>query len=356
VRALPWLTRELRALFSLVACSLFLVPSSFTAPINGIWLNRHLMGEGEEAITAFLEDCQARGITHVLPNFWFHGAVIYPDSELAPQHADFVGWDPMAAVVREAHARGLKVWPWSEYGLFAHFNRTHDEADPGWILEAHPDWRIQNREGHTGLRNDGIGATHFSMNPAHPDARRFLVELHMELAGRYAIDGINTDRFRYMSPDWGFDAYSQAQFASDERVDHAAPEAFDRWRALVINDLVSEFAAQWRPAHPDLPITAAVNPPHMFREKFQLFDEWMEGGWLDVAVPMIYGGPDLVRRESEAVEEMLPENAEWLAGLDYGQGDAVFAELVRIARDAGAAGVVVWNDTAWREGSHSFRE
>jgi uncharacterized lipoprotein YddW (UPF0748 family) len=322
--------------------------------IRGIWLNRHLMAEGEEAIVAFLDQCESRGITHVLPNFWFHGYLIYPGSDLAPQHPDFEGWDPMAVVVREAHARGLRVWPWSEYGFFTHFNRTMDEAGCGRILTEHPEWRMADSEGHIGLRNEGIGVIHFSMNPAHPEARTFLIGLHLDIAERYEIDGINTDRIRYMGPDWGHDPYSLARFEEDERIDRAAPDAFDRWRVLQINDFQRELAERWRAAHSDLPITAAVNPPYMFEDKFQHFGEWMAEGTLDVAVPMIYGGPGLVRRECEAMAALVPEGGAWLAGLDAAQGDETLSELVSIAEAAGAAGVVIWSDTAWREREFTF--
>jgi uncharacterized lipoprotein YddW (UPF0748 family) len=312
------------------------------------------MGEGEEAIVDFLDACRVRGITHVLPNFWFHGHLIYPGSELAPQHPDFVGWDPIEVVVREAHARGLEVWPWGEYGFFTHFNRTHDQADCGWILTEHPEWQIRDRDGNLGLRNDLLGVTHFSMNPADPEARAYLIDLHLDVASRHDIDGINTDRIRHMGPEWGYDARSRRRFEEDERVDHAAADAFDRWRALVIGDFVREFAERWRAEHPGLPITAAVNPPYMFREKFQHFDEWMRDGALDLAVPMIYGALPLVRRECLGTRQMLPDGAAWLAGLDAGQGDDVLAEQVAAAIGLGAAGVVLWNDTAWLEGSFSF--
>jgi hypothetical protein len=112
----------------------------------------------------------------------------------------------MAVVVREAHANGLKVWPWGEYGFFMHYNATLDENDCGWILTHHPDWKIADKDGHTALLNEGMKVMHFSANPAHPAARAFLVELHLDIARRYPIDGINTDRFRYMNTAWGHDA------------------------------------------------------------------------------------------------------------------------------------------------------
>lgn len=324
--------------------------------IRGIWLNRHLMAEGEEAIVSFLDDCHARGITHIMPNFWFHGYLIYPGSEMAPQHPDFVGWDPMEVVVREAHSRGMRVLPWGEYGFFTHFNRTLDEDDCGWILTEHPEWRTADAEGHVGLHNEGLGVMHFSMNPAHPGARSFLIDLHLDVAARYDVDGINLDRIRFMGEGWGHDAFSEAAFASDPRVDSQAEGAFGRWRELILLDFMAELSARWRAAYPELPITAAVAPPYLQAEKSQNWHEWVAAGHLDLPVIMLYGDAELVRTQLGLCRDELPEGAPLLAGLDAGRGDESLAAQVAVAQEMGAAGVVIWDDTTWRGESFSFAE
>ena len=323
-------------------------------PIVAVWLNRHLMAEGEPAIKAFLQDSARRGVTHVFPNFWFHGRLIYPGSNLAPQHPDFCGWDPMEVVVREAHANGLKVWPWGEYGFFMHYNTTLDEKDCGWILTHHPDWKIADKDGHTGLLNEGMKVMHFSANPAHPAARAFLIDLHLDIARRYPIDGINTDRFRYMNTAWGHDPFSQDVYTKARATDPAL--TLDDWRQSVITNFAAEFAARWRAEFPDRPISAAVNPPSMYRDKFQYFDEWVRAGNLDYPVPMIYGNTELFRKELERTKAMLPEGTPVIAGIDAGQGEETFAALVSIAREQGAAGVAIWDDLAWRKLHYSFPE
>lgn len=323
--------------------------------IVGIWLNRHVMKEGEASVVAFIENAKQRGVTHVMPNFWFHGCLVYPGSPLAPQHPDFCGWDPMAVVVREAHARGMQVWPWGEYGFFSHYNATMDQKDCGWILTHHPEWKVADENGSIGLVNEGMKVMHFSMNPAHPGARGFLVELHLDVARRYEIDGIDTDRVRYMNEEWGFDAFSNAEF---EKWAAAQPEGTpndrDTWRRAVVTSFAAEFARAWRAANPGKPIAAAVNPPSMYRSKFQHFDEWTREGSLDVAMPMIYGNLRLMKSELAATMAMMPEGSAVVAGIDAGQGEAGFAEQVKAARELGAAGVAIWGDSSWRKMAYSF--
>jgi len=323
-----------------------------------IWLNRSIMGEGDEAIVAFLDMAKARGVTHVMPNFWFHGCVIYPGSKLVPQHPDFIGRDPMEVVVREAHARGMKVWPWAEYGFFVHFNRTLDEEDNGPILKAHPEWRTMNRAGVRGLANDKMGVMHFSVDPTHPEARTFIRDICMEVGRRYPVDGINLDRIRFMGRDWGYDMANLKRYTkatgNPTPFEADVPE-FDAWRRERITLWAETFAKEWRKEFPERPITAAVNPPYLYQDKFQHFDEWVRAGSLDIAMPMIYGGAELVGKESVATEAMLPEGAQWFAGVDASAGDDALAEFVKVAHRAGANGVAIWDDVAFRKGSLDLR-
>ena len=320
--------------------------------IRAIWLNRMLMKKGPEEIKAFLDDAAKRGITHIFPNFWFHGCVIYPGSNLAPQHPDFGGWDPMKVVVEESHARGLKVWPWSEYGFFTHYNNTLNDEDCGWLLTHHPDWKMQDDQGKTGLLNEGLKVMHFSMNPANPDACDFLIKLHLDIAKRYPIDGINTDRIRYMNEKWGYDPFSKRVFAVAKEVNPTL--TFDEWRKDNINAFERKFATAWRAANPDKPISAAVNPPSMYQAKFQYFDEWMKEGTLDYAVPMIYGNTNLMKSELKKVVEMVPPGGRVIVGIDAAAGEDEFARQVEAAKELGAVGVCVWNDDAWQKMKYNF--
>lgn len=319
--------------------------------IVGVWLNRHVMMKGETAIADFIEQSAARGVTHVMPNFWFHGYVIYPGSELAPQHGDFIGWDPMEIVMRESAKHNVQVWPWGEYGFFSAFTATLNEDDCGWILKEHPDWIVRDREGRMGLVNEGLGVMHFSMNPAHPDARRFLIDLHLDVARRYDVDGINTDRFRYMNEHWGFDGFSMREYRAAKG---EGDLSHDDWRRAVITSFAVDFAQAWRAEFPSHPISAAVNPPSMYLDKFQHFDEWVQRGALDYPAPMIYGGVEFFRGEFEKTLAMVPEGTPVLAGIDAGQGAEGFAAQVAAARELGAAGVVIWNDSEWRKMTYSF--
>lgn len=323
----------------------------------GIWLNRHIMQEGEQAIIDFLEDARERGVTDVYPNFWFHGYTIYPDSAHVRQHPDFVGWDPLAVVVREAERLGMGVHPWGEYGFFAHFNRTNDQEDVGYILEQLPTWLVENREGRNSLYNADLGVAHFSMNPAHPGVQRFLRNLMLEPARLYpGVAGIHLDRIRYQGRDFSYDRYSRDAFSAEHGFDplHTGLTGeqlmrWERWRIEQINEFMRTMAEAFREQFPRKTLSAAVLPPYMMDEKFQRWDEWVASRHLDVPVPMIYGQREMVEREIDLALRLVPRRRPIYVGLDVGaMSEDDLLGAAEYARERGAAGIVLWDDTAFR--------
>lgn len=317
----------------------------------GVWLNRHEMAKGDAAIVRFLDEAAARGVNTIYPNVWFHGAVVYPGSSLAPQHPAFVGRDPLALVLREAHQRGMKVMPWAEYGFFTHFHRT-GQGDPGAILKAHPEWALTNRDGATGLENEGMGVTHYSLDPAKPEARRWLADLFLETARLYpAIDGFHVDRIRYMGPEWGYDAASLKAFEAEAGFspvslgkDDARLAAWNGWREAQTTAFMAEFSARFRKEFPGRTISGAVVPPYLQPEKFQRWDVWAAKGYIDEVAPMLYGNEALVAKELGKSLTMVPAAFPVIAGIDAAMGPEALKRATQAARQAGAAGVVLWGD------------
>lgn len=341
----------------------------------GIWLNRHVMAEGKDAIVEFLDKAEAHGINVIFPNYWFHGYVIYPGSRHVQQHPDFIGSDPMAIVVREAKARGMEVHPWGEYGFFTHYNFTDDQEDVGYVLKRYPEWITENLEGRVALHNERAGWSHYSLNPGHPGARRFLADVLLEVIELYPeVDGLHLDRIRYQNPDFSYDDYSIEAFEAIHGVDprEAAPDNPDshapwvRFREDQINKFMTLLTEDLRREHPEIVLTGAVVPPYMMHEKFQRWDEWAHRGQIDVLIPMMYGGPQLVRRELAASRAMLPANQTLWGGLDAHAGtDALALSLDTLAAN-GVSGVVIWDDmaflqqefdfTPWREGTRDLSD
>lgn len=324
----------------------------------GIWLNREIMKEGEEAISTFLNDAAARGITAVYPNFWFQGHTIYPGSEYADQHPEFAGWNPLEVVIREADRLGIEVHPWAEYGFFTHLDFTDSQEDTGYILEANPGWITESREGRVSLHYPQRDFSHYSLNPAHPGARQFLRDVMLEAVRLHPeVAGLHLDRIRYQRSDFSYDPFSLAAFKAEHGFnplqigpDPEQQALWERWRIEHINTFMLEMSREFQAEFPGKILSAAVVPPYRMGDKFQRWDEMVSRGYLHVPIPRVYGSFELVQREIDRSLALLPTGSKLYAGLDLGSLD--FAEVTRAVdyvRSRGVAGIVLWDDREFRE-------
>ncbi len=327
----------------------------------GIWLNRTILMEGEQAIAAFLDDAASRGIAAVYPNFWFHGYAIYPGSRYVEQHPDFIGWNPLEVVIREAGKHNIEVHPWAEYGFFSHYNFTDSQEDVGYILKRNPQWITENREGSVSLYNPENGFSHYSLNPAHPEAREFLRELMLEAVRLHPeVTGLNLDRIRYQGSNFSYDRYSleafKAQYGFDPLQSGPDPERrmlWDQWRSGQITTFMRDMANAFHAEFPGKVLSAAVIPPYMMEDKFQRWDEAVARGYLHVPIPMIYGSLELAQREIDRSFALLPGDAKVYVGLDLASmGAETLSAAVDYARARGAAGVVLWDDEEFRRNTN----
>jgi uncharacterized lipoprotein YddW (UPF0748 family) len=249
----------------------------------------------------------------------------------------------------------MRVYPWGEYGYFAHFNRTNDDSEAGAILEANPDWGVLSRDGKPSVYNQGLGVAHFSLNPAKPEVRAFLTELYTEVLRLYPdVDGLHLDRIRYQSPEFSFDPYTLAAFAEATGLDianldedPAVAEAFTRFRETQTTALVREIREVMRRDFPNMELNGAVVPPYMVDEKFQRWDLWIQQGLLDTTSPMCYGSFSLVRQEIDASIERTGHPERLLVGVDVSAGEADLLRSIEYARQQGLAGVILWDDVTF---------
>ena len=104
------------------------------------------------------------------------------------------GWDPMAFMVAETHARNLEFHAW--------FNPTGpgqagtvEGLPPQPPAAPAPDWAVTYPAGSNGPRS--------TTTPGIPQARRFVEDSMLELAEKYDIDGVHFDDFFYPYPSGG---------------------------------------------------------------------------------------------------------------------------------------------------------
>lgn len=275
--------------------------------IRAMWLDRGsiVRAGSEQGLAKIFDKLAAGGINTVFFETVNAGYPIYP-SQVAPQQNPLVrGWDPLAAGVKLAHERGMELhaWVWA----FAAGNRRHNALVnqsanyPGPLITAHPDWASYDNRG--SLFPPGQGKPF--LDPANPQARRFLLSLFDEIVSRYQVDGLHLDYIRYPFQDpsaertYGYGKAARQQFQQLTGVDptQIRPSDRDLWqkwtefRTNKIDTFVTETSQRLRQKRPNLIMSVAVFPLsehdriHKLQQHWEL---WTRRGDVDLVVPMTY--------------------------------------------------------------------
>jgi uncharacterized lipoprotein YddW (UPF0748 family) len=196
------------------------------------------------------------------------------------------GYDPLAFLVEEAHARGLKFHAW--------FNpfRVSKQADRAQLVpehpaRQHPDWVFAYG-----------GQLYY--DPGEPAVRELVTDVVLDVAERYPIDGVHFDDYFYPYPVDGEQLPDAAAFAG-----HGAgfPDIGD-WRRHNVDELVKGVSERLRAL--DKGIVFGISPFGIWRNEaadprgsattgIQSYDTtyadswtWVREGWVDYIVPQIY--------------------------------------------------------------------
>ncbi|MFI6315985.1 family 10 glycosylhydrolase [Nonomuraea sp. NPDC050556] len=194
------------------------------------------------------------------------------------------GYDPLAFMVAEAHARNLEFHAW--------FNpyRVSNQDDPTKLVATHParqhpDWRFAYG-----------GKLYY--NPGIPAVRAFIEDAIMDAVGRYDVDGVHLDDYFYPYPVSGQaipDSAAHAQYGSGPIAD---------WRRSNVDKLVQELGARihtakahvafgispfgiWRNASTD-PLGSQTSGLQSYDAIYADSRRWVKQGWIDYINPQLY--------------------------------------------------------------------
>jgi uncharacterized lipoprotein YddW (UPF0748 family) len=165
--------------------------------------------------------------------------------------------DLLEESVIEAHRNGLVAIAWFEYGFMAAHQSTMNH-----LRRQKPEWLSRDIKGNEVAPNGFVW-----MNPLHPEARKFLLDLVLEGIDRYDLDGIQLDdRIVWPYVTMGYDDYTKQVYAAEHGgreppADHTDP-AWMRWRADKVNEFSRQFTQEVRAKRPGLivSLSPAVYP------------------------------------------------------------------------------------------------
>lgn len=240
------------------------------------------------------------------------------------------GWDPLAEMIAETHARGLEFHAW--FNPFRGGQRAEaggpgadwDKLAPGHPLLEHRDWAVIYPKGNP--RQSG-----FYFDPGVPEARRFVQDAILEAVANYDLDAVHFDDFFYPYPVEGEEFDDSASFAQYGTGGKAG------WRRANIDTFVREMGERIKELKPW--VKYGISPFGIWKntkadggagtrglEAYHSIHadtrKWVRERWVDYIVPQLYWHIGYDRADYAA---LLPWWADEVAGtgvqLYIGQAD-----------------------------------
>jgi len=295
-------------------------------------------------------------------------ALMKQDPADSPEAVKAAGRDLLGETLREAKANGLFYVAWFEYGFMA----AHKDTD-NHLRRMKKEWLSLDKAGNEVAPNGFVW-----MNPLHPEARRFLLDLVLEAVDRYDLDGIQLDdRIVWPYVTMGYDAFTKAAYAKEhggaEPPANEKDPAWMRWRADKVNEFSRMFVQEIRARKPGLLISLSPAPfPWVYDNYLLEWPTW--AGWSasdSLSLPGAWKGngvtprwdefiPQCYRFSYEAFEKSWLEQVEQLARFGRGRStkdliagirvvgegkDSTWEDLrksIELVRRTGGGGHVLW--------------
>ena len=274
--------------------------------VRGLWVVRFTM-TSEEAVRSMVEQADEAGFNTLIVQVRGRGDAFYA-SELEPRAEPVTApddFDPLAYVIREAHARGMAVHAWVNTHLV--WGPTRLPRSEEHLVNAHPDWlavpRALGRElasmpatdpryvqalvEYAADRPGTVEGVYSS--PSHPAVKDRVHQVWIDLAERYDLDGIHFDYIRFPSADYDYSIGALERFrtwvrsrVTEERFGEidarsttdlfafvdALPDEWAEFRREQITGLVQRIYADVRPElHPAAAMSVLAHMEHLIEQE-----------------------------------------------------------------------------------------
>lgn len=248
-------------------------PSARLAPaeVRGTWVtttaNTAIATPANSAAT--MRTLREIGLNTVYVETWKNGYTQYPSEALrrvigvdrrpnlmpqdpsdTPEQLKRPARDLLDETLIEAHRNQLLYIGWFEFGFMA----AHASTD-NHLRRMKPEWLSRDIKGNEVAKNGFVW-----MNPLHPEARRFLLDIVLEAVDKYDMDGVQLDdRIVWPYFDMGYDDYTRKAYAAEHNgkeppADPKDPE-WTRWRIEKVNEYSKMFVQEIRAKRPGLQIS-----------------------------------------------------------------------------------------------------
>ena len=353
--------------------------------VRALWVLRTSLTSAA-SIDALVHTAHERGFNALLVQVRGRGDAYYA-SDIEPRAADLVrqpaAFDPLATVIRAAHAANIRVHAWVNLNLVS--SAADLPAAREHLVYRHPEWLMVPRDiaqdvaridptspGYIGklarwTRAQSETVEGLYASPLHPDAAAYAQRVVGDLAARYAVDGIHLDYARYPNDRFDYSRYAIAAFRQEMRprltaaerasldaahdVDlFAYPDRFPgEWktfRRTRLSALMTRLRGAVKRARPDAMFTVAAAPDaqEAFDLRLQDWRTWIENGVIDAICPMAYTQePARFAEQIRTAREIAGARAVWAGIGAYRLTPAQTIENIQTGRRLGVNGFVLFS-------------
>ena len=283
------------------------------------WQSADFSSEGafRAQMGSWFDQYAAMGLNTVLAQVRPFGDALYPSAifpwssvctgtqGLAP------GFDPLAVLVEEAHARGLRLEAWLNPYRLALNDTVPGAFSTDNLATVHPEWVKQAAGGQY-------------LDPSRQDVRDCIAAGVQEILDGYAVDGIHLDDYFYPTTDEAFDAAEYAAAGTDL--------SLEDWRRENVNALVRQLyqlvhAGGRTAGAVPLGISPQGNNDNNYAQQYSDAALWLSTpGYIDYAMPQVYWGYGYTTGSGSTRFAFENITAEWLA-LPRAEGVALYFGL-----------------------------
>lgn len=269
---------------------------------RGMWHRPNATSKDETTLSGVIEladELSELGINTLYVETFWQGMTTYYSDVLKSQHPSMASYDYeeygndyMLALISECHKKGIEVHAWVEL-----LNAGISGYDvPSHIKE---EWLCSDLDGDT---------TDNFLDPTNPEVQSMLCALTEEMLTKYDFDGISFDYIRYAEATEG-DEYLDSGFTDnatslfrqqygycgesliDDLKNNAALRIeWHEFKTEAITKLLCSVSELTRKNHPNVIVSASPYGYIDDAKSIYMQDvfRWLEEGYLDVILPMIY--------------------------------------------------------------------
>ena len=299
------------------------------AETRALWVLRSSLAS-PESIATLVASAERHGFNTLFVQVRGRGDAYYfggPEPRAAELTRQPVTFDPLAQVLKTAHAAGLRVHAWINVNLVSsavdlpkarsHLIRRHPEALmvprelARELARANPRSAAYITRLARWTRGEPSGVEGLYVSPISRSAVDHVAAVVRHITRQYAVDGVHFDYVRFPNDTFDYSRLAITEFrgsltstvpyarrrqvaARETRNVLAFPEAFpDAWRRFRASRMTSLMARLRNVVKAERPaaivsIAAAADIKEASVHRFQEWPQWLSAGLIDAVCPMAY--------------------------------------------------------------------